>query len=108
MNQPETVDGIRIAHTKMGRVHVYTSPDLPGLYVSDRDKMVALRSIKPTIETLISSRGTSGGRSAAFHSRTLSWSGSRQDPHYFSSAAVDVPGPIPTIIRIASSSFAPS
>lgn len=41
-----------IIHKMVGEYHVFTSPDIPGLYVADKDKDVAESRIEPTIAAL--------------------------------------------------------
>lgn len=42
----------RLEHKKIGELHVYTSPDVPGLFVADADKSVALGRVPHYVETL--------------------------------------------------------
>ena len=48
----EVVLGCRIEHRMAGSQHLFTSPDLPGLYVAHADEAVARADIQPAIETL--------------------------------------------------------
>ncbi len=41
-----------IVHRMVGEFHLLTSPDVPGLYVADRDLAVAEARIDPSIEAL--------------------------------------------------------
>ena len=42
----------RIEHKVVGEFHVFTSPDVPGLYVAHRDASTARASIKPSLDAL--------------------------------------------------------
>ena len=44
--------GIRLEHRVVGRQHVFTSPDVPGLYVAHPDKQRAYQAIPSAIEML--------------------------------------------------------
>ena len=41
-----------IVHKMIGDFHVFTSPDIPGLYVADKNKEVAESRVQPTIDAL--------------------------------------------------------
>ena len=41
-----------IVHEMVGDYHVFTSPDLPVMYVADKDRSVAESRIEPTIAVL--------------------------------------------------------
>ncbi|MFA6964841.1 hypothetical protein [Bosea sp. (in: a-proteobacteria)] len=43
---------IRVEHRIVGTQHVFTSPDLPGLYVAHADKAVAERSVPEAVAML--------------------------------------------------------
>ena len=42
----------RIEHKLVGAFHVFTSPDVLGLHVADRNEQVAFERVQPTIEAL--------------------------------------------------------
>jgi hypothetical protein len=45
-------DDIRIVHRVVGTKHVFTSPDVPGLHVSDADKDTAEGAIQSALDML--------------------------------------------------------
>jgi hypothetical protein len=47
-----TVMGIRVEHRVVGMQHVFTSPDLPGLFVAHRDRDMAEADVPAAIEML--------------------------------------------------------
>lgn len=46
------VKKIRIVEEKIGSQYLFTSPDVPGLYVAHTDRETALRGIQPMIEAM--------------------------------------------------------
>lgn len=43
---------IKLEHRVVGALHVFTSPDLPGLYVAHADRETAERNIPEAVEML--------------------------------------------------------
>ena len=44
--------GIRLDHRVLGNLHVFTSPDVPGLYVAHVDKVTAEKAVPEAVEML--------------------------------------------------------
>jgi hypothetical protein len=44
----------RLVHEVIGSQHVYTSPDVPGLYVAHSDQQTALKGVPGSIKMLMS------------------------------------------------------
>jgi hypothetical protein len=50
---PENTALFRVIHRERSGRHIYTSPDVQGLYCVDHDNEVALSAVAPTLQTLI-------------------------------------------------------
>jgi hypothetical protein len=46
------VEKVRIEHRVVGTLHLFTSPDVPGLFVADSDRATAERDVPAAIEML--------------------------------------------------------
>jgi hypothetical protein len=43
---------VRLEHKVIGGLHVFTSPDVPGLYAADRNEEIAKAKVEPLVERL--------------------------------------------------------
>ena len=57
MGEPE----IRVEHKTVAGQHVFTSPDMPELWVAHRDRAVAAADVVPSIRMILKLRGQAAG-----------------------------------------------